>query len=341
MLRIAFISSFLLAPVSAQSNANFNLLIASPSLDVLVGKQPDLDNAGLRCRRLHATGVLNSKLAAGGPKHQPSLACGWQPVCHTDRNCLALDQSANGPGYHLLCQLRRNSSATFSIAVALPEPEKHWVASWGASAVVPSNASGAYYLTNVTVRQIAHLSLGAASSLRIRLSNALGKAAVSFASIHVAQWAGNPSNPTSAILPATDRIVTFFGSATITVAGGCRYFQRPRLFAFAGGFRSRREFLYPQDVSNVPATMHTFGNQKAYFALGDSPASPVIPNAVTDTVRPYLTGVEVEASDASAVVALGDSLTDGMFWPEQLVSSPRQSVGNRERRHRRKLPRCR
>jgi lysophospholipase L1-like esterase len=45
----------------------------------------------------------------------------------------------------------------------------------------------------------------------------------------------------------------------------------------------------------------------------------VIPNAVTDTVRPYLTGVDVEASDTSAVVALGDSLTDGMLWPDSLA----------------------
>jgi hypothetical protein len=171
----------------------------------------------------------------------------------------------------------------------MPQPAKHWVASWGASAVTPSNDSGAYYLTNVTVRQIAHLSLGAAGSLRIRLSNALGKAAVSFASIHVAQWAGNPSagtdvfsDPVSLPLPAASDLAV---------------------------------------SSYIPktATMHTFGSQQAYFALGNSTSSPVIPNAVTDTVRPYLTGVDVEASDASAVVALGDSLTDGMLWPDSLA----------------------
>jgi lysophospholipase L1-like esterase len=209
-------------------------------------------------------------------------------------------------------------SATFSIVVAMPKPVEHWVASWGASAVVPSNASGAYYLTNVTVRQIAHLSLGAASSLRIRLSNALGKAAISFASIHVAQWAGNRSNPTSAISPASDRIVTFCGSATLTIAAGTDVFSDPVSLPLPPGSDLAVSFYIPK-ASNLPATMHTFGNQKAYFALGDSTASTVIPNAVTDTVRPYLTGVDVEASDASAVVALGDSLTDGMPWPDSLA----------------------
>ena len=220
--------------------------------------------------------------------------------------------------------------------MALPRPANHWVASWGASAVTPSNDSGAYYLTNVTVRQIAHLSIGAVSSLRIRLSNALGKTAISFASIHVAQWAGSGAGVTSAILPATDQIVTFCGSATLTIAAGDDVFSDPVSFPLPAGADLAVTFYIPK-ASNVPTTMHTFGNQTAYFSLGDSTASTVIPNALTDTVRPYLTGVDVQAADASAVVALGDSITDGMLsslnqnlrWPDILARRLRALVGDR------------
>ena len=202
----------------------------------------------------------------------------------------------------------------------------HWVGSWGASAVTPSNESGAYYLTNVTVRQIAHLSIGTPTGLRIRLSNALGWNAVSFGAVHVAQWAGDGTNVTSAILPATDRVVTFGGSSTVVIPGGAEVFSDPVSLPMPAGADLAVSFYIPR-TSNVPATMHTFGDQTAYFSLGDSTASPVLANAATDTVRPYLTGVDVDAPGASAVVALGDSLTDGMLsrrdqnlrWPDDLA----------------------
>ena len=187
----------------------------------------------------------------------------------------------------------------------------HWVGSWGASAVTPSNESGAYYLTNVTVRQIAHLSIGSLAGLRIRLSNALGRDAVTFASVQVAQWAGDSKTVTSSILPETNRAVTFSGSKTVVIPGGGEVLSDPIALPLPAG-ADLAVSLYIPKTSNVPATMHQFGNQTAFFSLGDSASSTSMPNAATDTVRPYLTGVEVDAPGAIAVVALGDSLTDGM-----------------------------
>jgi lysophospholipase L1-like esterase len=195
-----------------------------------------------------------------------------------------------------------------------------WVGTWGASAVTPSNESGAYYLTNVTVRQIAHLSIGTKTGLRIRLSNALSRDPVSFGAVHVAQWAGDSKNVTSAIVPATDQVVTFGGVSVVTIPGGAEVFSDPILLPLPAGADLAVSFYIPRN-SNVPATMHTFGDQKTYFCLGDSTASAVLANATTDTVRPYLTGVDVDAPGTSAVVALGDSLTDGMLrWPDDLAN---------------------
>jgi lysophospholipase L1-like esterase len=83
--------------------------------------------------------------------------------------------------------------------------------------------------------------------------------------------------------------------------------------------------------------MHTFGDQTAFFALGDSTSSPVLANAATDTVHPYLTGVEMDAPGASAVVALGDSLTDGMLssknqnlrWTDDLARQLQMTFADR------------
>ena len=216
------------------------------------------------------------------------------------------------------------------------EVGNHWVGSWGASAVTPSNESGAYYLTNVTVRQIAHLSIGTQTGFRIRLSNALGKDPVSFGAVHVAQWAGDGKNMTSAIVPATDHVVTFSGSATVVIPAGAEVFSDPIQMLLPAGSDLAVSIYIPR-ASNVPATMHQFGNETAYFSLGDATASTTMPNAATDTVRPYLTGVDVDAPGAIAVVTLGDSLTDGLLssrdqnlrWPDDLAVRFEATVSDR------------
>jgi lysophospholipase L1-like esterase len=236
----------------------------------------------------------------------------------------------------------QNQSASFSLSIlaqtaALEQSgiARHWIGAWGASAVVPSTEGGAYYLTNVTVRQIAHLSIGSVSGLRIRLSNALGRSAVTFGEVHVAQWAGSCENVTSAILPATDRIVTFGGSRTVILAAGADILSdRVSLKVPAG--TDVAISLYIPRTSNVPATIHMFGNQTAYFSLGNSTGSVIVPNAITDTVRPYLTGIDVETAGAATLVALGDSITDGMLsslnrnlrWPDELARRLNETFGD-------------
>ncbi len=189
----------------------------------------------------------------------------------------------------------------------------HWVGSWGASAVTPSHDSGAYYLTNVTVRQISHLTIGTRTGIRLRLSNALGKDAVSFGAVHVAKLLSD-----SAIVSDTDRVVTFSGLETLTIPAGAEVLSDPIPMPLPAGADLAISLYIPRS-SNVPATMHTFGNQASYFSLGNAVSSTTMPNAATDKVRPYLTGVDVDAPEMNAVVVLGDSLTDGTRWADDLA----------------------
>jgi lysophospholipase L1-like esterase len=329
----------------AQTTQNFTLAMESASISVAAGAE-----AALKMQVAAVAGnsqpiyLMPGGLPAGVSVVVPSPVVGGQTVKIQVRvatgtkeqvQTLAIYGAAGGQNRStsfFLTVVRELPAAIEPMSQAVSashQPESsgsHWVASWGASAVTPSNESGAYYLTSVTVRQVAHLSIGTLTGLRIRLSNALGRDPVLFGSVHAAQWAGNSKTSTSAIVPTTDYVVTFAGSGTVKIPGGEDVVSDPIALPLPAG-ADLAVSLYIPKSSNVPATMHTLGGQTAYFALGDSTASTRLSNAATDTVRPYLTGVDVDAPGASAVVVLGDSLTDGMLsaldqnlrWPDDLA----------------------
>jgi lysophospholipase L1-like esterase len=343
--RAALLSCLFFVYAFGQTNPNFNLSMESPSLSLVAGM-----TATMTMQISAVPGykqpvyLLASVLPPGVSVDIPSPIVGGQAVTmNLSATAAAVVQTVSVTIY--AASSGETHAASFSLSVLphrvgveppkvspkpkpAPEPTapSRWVGTWGASAAVPSNESGAYYLTNVTVRQIAHLSIGTARGLRIKLSNALGKFAVTFGVVHVAQWAGNAETLTSAIVPATDRIVTFGGSRAVVLPPGADVVSDRIVLPLLAGGDLAVSFYIPR-TSNVPATMHMHGGQTAYFSLGDSAASTVVPNAITDTVRPYLTGIEVETQSATAVVALGDSITDGMLaslnrnarWPDDLA----------------------
>jgi len=335
--RLILTLTIFLTSAFGQSNSNFTLSFETPAFSVVAG-----ETATTTLKILTAPGftqpiyLIPSSLPDGVTIAIPSPLVGSQAAELKVSAALSVKSQTfsvaiygSGAG--------QNDSVNFSITVLPPgsanvphsppvatvesRTAAHWVGSWGASAVTPSNDSGAYYLTNVTVRQIAHLSIGTASALRLRLSNSLGRQQVSFGAVHIAQWAGK-----SAIVPETDHVVTFCGSDIVTIPAGEEVWSDPIAFPQPAQ-ADLAVSLYIPKTSNVPATMHTFGNQTAYFSLGDATGHATLPSAVTDTVRPYLTGIEVDAPDAAAVVTLGDSLTDGMLssldqnrrWPDDLA----------------------
>src|SRR3954453_692665 len=100
-----------------------------------------------------------------------------------------------------------------------------WVATWGSSHQIPEpqNALPPDDLRDATVRQIFHLSLGG-PALRVHLSNSFGTDAVHVTGVHIA----HPLAPSSAAIdPATDKALTFAGSADITVPPGAEYISDP------------------------------------------------------------------------------------------------------------------
>jgi lysophospholipase L1-like esterase len=192
-----------------------------------------------------------------------------------------------------------------------------WLASWGASPSDPGPG-----LSSQTVREHVRLSLGG-DRLRVRLSNRFGTQSLVVGPVHVALQASG-----AAIVPGSDRAVTFSGQPTITIPPGA--------LAVSDPVRLEVEALQEVAVSiflpgnSGPLTIHALGVQTAYISpTGDFTSSAVLPVSTTSLSRFLLSDVEVLASDeGDAIITLGDSITDGFNstvdanhrWPDFLAA---------------------
>ena len=182
------------------------------------------------------------------------------------------------------------------------------MASWGASQQVPEpeNALPADDLHDATLRQIFHLSVGG-SALRVHLSNAFGTEALHFTSVHIAR----PTSPSSlAIDPTSDRPLTFAGSADVTVPPGAEFVSDPLEFSVA----PLSDLAVTFHLESPPAreTGHPGSRATSYYVHGDfvSAANLAEPKHVDHWYQ--VSEIDVLSTPgAAAVVALGDSITDG------------------------------
>ena len=202
-----------------------------------------------------------------------------------------------------------------TLAAAPAQSEQHWVAAWSAA---PDQEGPS--LSTKTIRQIVRPSIGG-SSLRVRLSNLYGTAAVTIGPVRIARHAGE-----SAIQPATDRAVTFGGKSTVTIARGADALSDPVAYPVIALEQLAITFYVPD--SSQASTLHGVGMQTAYIVNGEATAAVKLAASETDTSRYFLTDVEVAAAaGARTVVILGDSITDGVGstndrnrrWPDALA----------------------
>ena len=191
-----------------------------------------------------------------------------------------------------------------------PNADSVWIATWGASQQIPEpqNALPADDLRDATVRQIFHLSVGGAA-LRVHLSNAFGTEALHFTSVHIARPL-SPSSP--AIDPATDKPLTFAGSTDVTVPPGAEFVSDPIDFPVAAALGSRRDLSSRHAARAAkPAIPARAQHPITFMATLVSAAEP----DRSEARRPLVPGLGDRRAwlrrTAAAVVALGDSITDG------------------------------
>ena len=188
------------------------------------------------------------------------------------------------------------------------DPGQHWVASWGTAQMVPETANElpAANWRDASIRQIVHLSLGG-SEVRVRLSNAYGTAPLLVDAASVAR-AVAPGR--AAIDAATLQALTFDGRSAVTIPAGAEYYSDPvSLDAPAGA-----DLAISLHFTGEPArqTSHSGARASSFLAAGNRTADADWPGAATVTRWFAITDVDVLAPRAAgALVAIGDSITDG------------------------------
>ncbi|GAB3466430.1 SGNH/GDSL hydrolase family protein [Streptomonospora sediminis] len=225
-------------------------------------------------------------------------------------------------------------------ATAGPRPRhspRNWVGTWAAApTAAPDTATPV--LRDATVRQVVHTSAGG-DRVRLRLTNEFGETPLHIGEVRVALHAApadaaGSAGPEAAAGPAgtgidphTDRPVTFGGRTPVRIPAGAPVLSDPvRL-----DLPPRADLvvsLYLPERAPV-TTLHGSARQENGIAAGNATGDTSITATETITEWYFLSGVSVRARsrNTGAVVALGDSITDGSDsttnanrrWPDLLA----------------------
>jgi len=199
-------------------------------------------------------------------------------------------------------------AVALACATAAPaQAATRWVSSWATSQQIPEdrNALPAHALDGATLRQSVRLSLGG-KAFRVRLSNAFGTAPLHIAAAHVAM----PTAPGSdAIRPGSDRALSFNGVSDVLIPAGAEYVSDPIAQAAAPGADMTISLYF--DAAPAQQTSHPGSRTTSYVLPGNHISDASLPGATPVEHWFNIAAIDVDAPPAAAVVALGDSITDG------------------------------
>jgi lysophospholipase L1-like esterase len=192
-----------------------------------------------------------------------------------------------------------------STAVA-QSADQHWVTTWStANAQVPNPEA----FKNQTIREIMHTSIGG-SAVRIRLANSFGTQPVNVDAVYLGLQKSGAS-----LVQGSNHAVTFGGSKSITIREGAEALSDAISLA-VGSEQNLVVSLYTAGGTG-PGTVHGAAFQTNYVSEKGNFADADRASAFTRTIQSwyFLHSVDVLASPRvkGAIVALGDSITDGAF----------------------------
>lgn len=215
----------------------------------------------------------------------------------------------------------------------------NWVSAWSTAVHTPLPFPGlppTPVFEKQTVRMVARLTRGGVK-VRIRFSNAYGTAPLEIGAAHVAL-----TERGAAIVGGSDRALTFDGRPSVTIPAGAPALSDPvDLKVSALGEVSISLYLPHRSTAT---TTHFWGQHETYVAAGDVTGTATMAQPQVQSSWYWLSDVEVTGEGgAGAVVAFGDSITDGAGakqgdyadWPDQLADrlaargeQPRMAVLN-------------
>ena len=181
-----------------------------------------------------------------------------------------------------------------------------WVGTWAASQQTPEPRNTLDDMRDLTLRQVFHLSVGG-STLRVHLSNVFGTQPLRFTAVHIAK----PVSISSAqIDPASDRALRFSGSPDVIVPAGAEYISDPIEYPVAA--LSSVDITFYIEDAPTGETGHPGSRATSYYVHRNLVDAPDLPDAKRIEHWYQISGIDVLAGkSAGAIVALGDSITDG------------------------------
>lgn len=210
---------------------------------------------------------------------------------------------------------------------------RHWVVSWTASptdSFVPTDAAGLpvpQVLDDQTLRMVITPHAGG-RSLRLHLSNRFGSAPLTLGPVTV----GLAHGPAAVDLEA----VTFGGRTTFTIPVGADVTSDPVGFTFAPFTPLAVSIYVPGAVHNP--TKHWNANATSWYSPpGTGNLTGVASGAAFSLPTEawlYVDGLDVQAPDTEqAIVAFGDSITDGYVAATPLSQPVSLAVADRNGRY--------
>ncbi|WP_393059122.1 SGNH/GDSL hydrolase family protein [Streptomyces sp. LN549] len=244
-------------------------------------------------------------------------------------------------GALLLATVRPTTAATQPAQGAAASAATHrpttpsWTGTW-ATTPTETPASDTTAFEDETLRQTVRVSIGG-DRVRIRLSNEFGDRPLVIGEARVARPA--TGGPDSRIDPRTDRPLTFGGRTSVTIPAGAPALSDPVALRVPAGSDLVVSIHLPERTAG--STLHAFALRQNYVASGNVTGRTDIEATSTNDRWYFLTGVSVTtglaqgAARPSAVVTLGDSITDGANtepgadhrWPDFLAQRLRTAYG--------------
>jgi lysophospholipase L1-like esterase len=198
---------------------------------------------------------------------------------------------------------------------------KEWVGVWASAPSMNAHAKTAeQVLAGETLREVVHVSMGG-EMVRVRFSNLYGNAPLVIGAAEIAQTLKG-----AAIVGGTGKAITFDGQPSVSIPAGALAVSDPVPFKLAALSDLTVSFYLPSPSG--PITEHQLGVATSYHATGNVVSSATLDAPTTLTSWEYLNGVDTLAPpDAAAVIAIGDSITDGARstvdtnhrWPDELA----------------------
>lgn len=203
----------------------------------------------------------------------------------------------------------------------------NWVAAWGTAQqlmvparAIPSRDTYPAKVSDQTVRMVARTTL-AGSAVRVALSNSFGYEPVRIEAVAIGLAAGNGS-----VREGSSRMLTFGGHTAVVLAPGAQIYSDPIAYEVAAQADLVISLHVAQDSG--PPTAHPVGLRSAWIAPGNQVQAAQLRDASQFRSYLWLAGIDVLAAPrAAAIVAFGDSITDGFSttpdadtsWPSVLA----------------------